>query len=431
MKKAVLIFPKIDGYEVAQYPTGLYKIADFCKNDFDVIVIDQRLDDNLYDTLDFLLNNSQILCFGISLMTGSQIKYGIEIAKYFKNRTKIVFGGLHPTILPLQTYQYGLADFLIIGEGEKPFLELLKYLAGKKKHEKLFYNNENRNLKYNYQESLIDTAYIDFEKFPIDKSYFISRDRMNRAFNIETSRGCPHNCSFCCNSIFKKKYRVLSSEIVISTIKQLYEKYLIDGVIFQEDNFFGNIKEKTTPILKYLLENGNLRWKANSRINYFRNLVFDNDFMMDLIKSGCSVLQFGIESGSQRILNQIDKQIQIDDVILINKKLAMYNIRIRYNFIVGLPYEKPDDLHQTRRLIDKLLIDNNNAEIPFVNIYTPYPGTKMYQKALDCGFIEPINLLEWSNITWNSIDNKWYNPEVKMILKDFLINYSSKTNYLK
>ena len=99
------------------------------------------------------------------------------------------------------------------------------------------------------------------------------------------------------------------------------------------DNFFVNSK-RVRDIIEGLIHIKNVGWKTNSRINYFYKLVDDKEFMKKLLLSGCSVLQFGIESGSPKVIRLINKRIDIDKVILVNKKLSAYPISIRYNFIV-------------------------------------------------------------------------------------------------
>jgi len=131
MKKAILCFPYVPGRQ-SQYPTGIYKIASFCKDFYDIIVLDQRIEPDVINIISELLaKNSDILCIGLSVMTGEQIKHAIDISKVFHSHLPVVWGGMHPTVLPQQTLESGLMDYLVIGEGEEAFLNLLHYLSGK------------------------------------------------------------------------------------------------------------------------------------------------------------------------------------------------------------------------------------------------------------------------------------------------------------
>lgn len=429
MKKAIICFPNVTSRET-QYPTGLYKIGTSCKDEYDVIILDQRLEQDIIQKIENMINdNKEILCLGLSVMTGEQIKFALEISKVFHNRIKIAWGGIHPTILPEDTIKSEYIDYVLIGEGEESFLQLLRYLDGKSYRE-LFLDKNNHNYDYNFIEELNKFEYVDFVKYPIDKNYFVKRDGFKKAFTLETSRGCPHNCFFCHNSIFKKKYRSICAERVIEIIEYLYNTYEIDAIVFQEDNFFLEI-ERVKKIIAGLSRFSSLGWKANSRINYFEGLISDREFMKDLVDSRCKVLQFGIESGSERVIKLINKNINLDKVIEINKKMSEYPISLRYNFIIGFPDEEIYDIEKTFKLIERLQNDNPNVEPPFLNIYNPYPGTPLYKKACECGFKEPKGIEEWSKFNWNTVSFGWLSKEIADFIEHKSQEYFKNVKYLK
>lgn len=430
MKKAILCFPYVPGRQL-QYPTGIYKIASFCKDFYDILVLDQRIEPDVINTISELLaKNNDILCLGISVMTGEQIKRAIDISKVFHSHLPIVWGGMHPTILPQQTLESGFMDYIVIGEGEEAFLNLLDYLAGKHVDREMFFSKRNRNFNYNYLADLNSAGYVDFSAYKIREEYFVKRDGFKRAFTLETSRGCPYKCYYCHNSIYKKPYRALSPDKVLGLINTLKRDYSIDGVVFQEDNFFARLN-RAREIIDGIADITPIGWKTNSRVNYFYKLVDDAQSMNSLLKSQCKVIQFGIESGSPRILKMINKRIQVDEVVLLNKKLSVYPISIRYNFMVGFPGETMDDIQKTFKLINKLRKDNQNAEPPFLNIYNPYPGTRLYDEALKCGFIEPKNLEGWSKLNWNKPCLTGLSTNITEFLEKKSEEYFKNSRYLK
>lgn len=304
---------------------------------------------------------NDVLCLGLSVMTGQQIDSAVRLAKKFHRKLPIVWGGVHPTICPESVVSEEYVDYIIRGDGEEAFFNLLQEIESGKSNKN--FDDEIHILK-NLNESV-----IDYDDELIVPQYFVERDGFKKAFPLETSRGCPHGCAFCHNSILGHSYRVVDTGLVIKNIEQLYKNYKIDGVIFQEDNFFLNPK-RVVEILSKLKEY-NIGWKANSRISYFKKNVYNQQYMNLIVDSKCHVLQFGLESGSDRILKLINKGITVKDIVQINKFLAEYNISIRYNFIIGFPTETKFELEQTLALINKLQNDNPNVESPFVNIYTP------------------------------------------------------------
>jgi len=154
--------------------------------------------------------------------------------------------------------------------------------------------------------------------------------------------------------------------------------------------------------------------------------------MQLVVESGCTVLQFGIESGSPRILDAIEKGITLEQIHLVNRCLAAYPIRVRYNFILGFPDETDEDVNATLSLISQLQEHNANVETPFVNLYTPYPGTKLYARALELGFQEPQTPADWGRITWSSGDQlAWLSEQQRTRLKDLNRQFFAKTAYLE
>ena len=333
-------------------------------------------------------------------MTGQQISSAIRISKKFHDKLTIIWGGVHPTICPESVLAVDYVDYIIRGDGEEAFLNLLRNLDKKQQ------------IDVDYKVHCFDNlseSNINFSEEFIKPEYFVKRDGFNRAFPLETSRGCPHKCAFCHNTILGHTYRTVDTNFVIRSIDQLYNLYNIDGVIFQEDNFFLNAAS-AAEILKGL-KKYELGWKANSRISYLKKLVFDKKFMNLIIDAHCHLLQFGVESGSDRVLQMINKGIKVQDIIDINRKLSEYNIAIRYNFIIGFPTESRMEIEDTLQLINRLLYENPNMESPFVNIYTPYPGTPLYDLAKQQGFIPPKDLEGWSQIVWNYPDSTLYRNE--------------------
>lgn len=425
---AILVFPKIDFFSTIQYPTGLYKIAYYCKSQYNILILDERLE-NIEEKINFFLNQKhKLLCIGFSVMTGSQIKYALSISKKFHEKIPIVWGGMHPSICPESTINNSYIDFTIRGDGEDAFLNLLHFLSNKQAFKKLFASKLDKDSTLNqFNGFKLSNKYIDFNAYPIKNEYFVARDGFNKSFTLETSRGCPYNCSFCHNSM-TKKYLFMDSQVVIQSIYALFLKYQIDGIIFQEDDFFANI-QRIIKILNFL-KLIKIGWKANCRIDYVKKLLKNGTFIL-IQNSNCKVLQFGAESGSDRILSLLNKKFTVNDTIEANRILSNFSIKIRYNFIVGFPTETFADMKNTFVLIKKLRAENKNVEIPFINVYTPYPGTPMYDMAVKNGFTQPKKLEDWIAFNWNQVNMPWLTEkETKFIVK--ISNYCrTHNNYNK
>jgi radical SAM superfamily enzyme YgiQ (UPF0313 family) len=269
--------------------------------------------------------------------------------------------------------------------------------------------------------------YVDFDTYPVDERYLVNRDGLTRAFPLETSRGCAHKCAFCHNTALRRKYQGASAHNVLKVIDELVDRYKIGGIIFQEDNFFLN-KERARAIIGGLSER-RLGWKANARISYVKS--FSHEFLSLIQRSQCHVLQFGVESGSDRILDIVSKDVTAREIREANLRLAKYHIGVRYNFILGFPTETTTDLETTFALIRQLKDENPNCLPPFLNIYTPYPGTPLFGLATRMGFVAPKTLEEWADVHWNSATLPWLSGRTAREYEKLSQQFLRETEYAK
>jgi anaerobic magnesium-protoporphyrin IX monomethyl ester cyclase len=429
--RAVLCFPCVESRRT-QIPTGLYKVASWCAGKYDVAIIDQRLaEDGDLETLASIINHENPICLGLSVITGQQVATAARISERFHDVLPIVWGGPHPTLFPIETLATGLVDFVIVGEGEQAFLDLLDYLAERPYEQVEFPGGPNGDFGYHVFAGFADVVDTYWDRADIPADYLVKRDGFERAVSLETSRGCPHKCGFCHNAARPASYRAKPANVVTASIQSAFDAVKMDGVVFQEDNFFAK-KQRAVEIMRFVMGFDTVGWKANARINYFTGYVEDRGFMQELVDSGCAVLQFGVESGSQRMLDAINKGICVDQVLAVNRGLAAYPIRVRYNFIVGFPDETDSDCDATLSLIEQLRADNPHVEPPFVNTYSPYPGTPLYTRAVELGFREPQNPHGWANLSWHSTEQlPWLSAEQKARLRRLSDRFFSSSRYLQ
>lgn len=429
--RAVLCFPFVESRRT-QIPTGLYKIASWCADRYDVAIIDQRLAGNGdLETLASIITREHPICLGLSVITGQQVATAARISERFHDAVPIVWGGPHPTLFPAETLDTGLVDFVIVGEGEQAFLDLLDHLTERPCEQVGFAGERNGDFGYHVFAGFADVVDKYWGRADMPTDYLVKRDGFERAVSLETSRGCPHKCGFCHNAARPASYRAKPANVVAASIQSAFDAVRMDGVVFQEDNFFAN-KQRAVGIVRFLTSFDTVGWKANARINYFARYIEDKDFMRELVESGCAVVQFGVESGSQRVLDAINKGICVDQVVAVNRGLSAYPIRVRYNFIVGFPGETDTDCDATLSLIEQLRADNPHVEPPFVNTYSPYPGTPLYTRAVELGFREPQNAHGWANLTWCSTEQlPWLSAEQKARLRGLSEGFFSSSRYLQ
>ncbi|MCK4325308.1 B12-binding domain-containing radical SAM protein [bacterium] len=324
-----------------------------------------------------ILNRYQPKVVGISCLTGPVIDDAIETSRCIKRESQkipIVWGGLHPTIFPYHVLKKEYVDYIIAGEGEYPVLELLGHLL--KKEGKL---EEIRNLGYKEKEGIRlnpQRDFIDLNKLPLPawdlvsmKKYYQSKFYANRIVTLNTSRGCSFRCTFCYNqAVNRRKWRGMSAEKIIEHIKFLRSRYSIHGFQIYDDDFDANKKRLIKFCNLLLKEKEKILWQHFSRVNYARA-----DILRLEKEAGCQLIEYGVESGSQRILNFIQK----DQTVFQTKEAFDICKRINFSssalFMIGLPTETREDVNKTVSLVDSL-----DAFQTICTIYRPYPGTKLY-----------------------------------------------------
>lgn len=438
-KEVVLIQPKAGTFDMigARLPIGLLSIAAIpYQMGYKIKIIDQRVDKAWRQTLSEALKKEPI-CVGITSMTGKQILYGIEAAKIVREKSKvpIVWGGVHVTLMPDQSIENPYVDIIVIGEGDYTFAELVEAIAKGEslKTIKGIYYKENgriiRNPERPFIKNLDELPELPYELVNIDA--YSSLKIEGRSLDFVTSRGCSFRCSFCYNNYFNKSmWRSFSAKETVRRLKNFVRRYNVRTVYFQDDNFFNNLKRIREILIGIINEGLKIKWGTlGLRIDTAARI--DDELFQLMVDSGCINVDIGVESGSRRILDMIDKRITIEDVFKVNKRIAKYPFIIKYTFIIGFPTETKEERVSTIKTALALTKENKHAYTP-IFVYTPYPGTPMYEFALKNGFEPPKNLEEWGNFgynTWYYSFKSWLNNKQVRELKSIeFTSYFSNRN---
>ncbi len=350
------------------------------------------------------------LYVGMSVFTGSPMRAAAALCRHIKRidpETPIVWGNVHPTYLTAQCLKETYIDIACRGEGEKTAVAIARALQGQITLEDINgigYQEEDgrvvmtppRTLSKNLDLFSIDWGLVDLEK------YIVPVDKYKRSISVVTSRGCPHDCRFCYNASFhQRQWRGHSAQSMIALIEHLIDVYNIDAVRFRDDNFFANQK-RAFEIVSQI----DIPYYAGLRIDYV-----DDAFMRSLEKTQCYQLFFGMESGSNRILQHVvGKNFTASDI---KKTVERYHARARNvlivgSFIFGLPTESRAEFQKTIELIIDLL--DLNPRMSFATgCFLPYPGSKLFDMAVVNGFIAPQKTEDWESLDrWqNNIDLSW------------------------
>lgn len=365
-------------------------------------LIDGRFE-NTREKLKLYLNK-KTLFVGISAMTSYQIIFGLKTARIVRKlapHLPIVWGGLHPTVLPDETLRTSdCVNIVCRKEGEVTAVELARAIQGGKSPENIkgiSYKDKEGNIIHNQ-----DREFVDFNRLPpMDYSLLDSEVYDLSYITYQSSRGCPHRCKFCeVGPIHDRTYRSRSFQIVISGIEHLIKRHSMTEISFIDENFFvdlNKVKEFANTILEKKL---NFKWRAMNRADYFRRT--DIDFWKLMKKSGCKSILIGAESGSQKVLDNMKKDYKISDITNAAYQLCQAGIKSSFGFIAGLPYEEKEDIQKTVEMVDHLLHDyTDRLNIFEILMYMPLPMTPYYADVKELGCVFPNRLEEWGSFLWS------------------------------
>lgn len=414
--------------ESDRVPMGLVCIGTIAeRNGYKPIVLDCGFQKDWEDRLKEELDEN-VLAVGISAMA-IQTKSAVEISRIVREinpQIPIVFGGAHPTCYPEETCRSELVDYVVRGEGEFTFLELLDYLKHKAEQdleqddfdmlsriEGLTYKNR----KDGEVASNPNRKYCNFQELPEPDWGLLDPDVIKRVkfAPVHSGRGCSHRCTFCINRIYKNYWRAKRADQVIAELENAIKTFNTRNIIFWDENFFQNPRRAKDILREIVNRKLDISWNCNIRANYFTNGFVDEEALDLLKKAGCVYIGTGVESGSQRILDKIQKDIKVEQVVEECKILTSHKIRPQFSFMIGIPGETKQDMMGTVRLIDKLLKINPDVDLLGPQKFRPYPGGELFKEVLESGWDSPKSLEEWARImdeNWNYLPAKSF-PWIK------------------
>lgn len=313
---------------------------------------------------------------GISADTSSYPE-ALSIAKFAKSFDKtVIMGGYHVTFLDKDALKTGLVDFIVRGEGEETFLNLINALAKKGKLFDIpgisFMNNGT------YQRNLDAAPPGNLDELPFPARDLLDmkayKNQMNGIpfTNMITSRGCPFNCYFCSSSKFGGlKWRARGAKSIVDEIEHLYHTYGYKAFSFMDDNFTLNPK-RIFEFADELESRGlnDIQWWCFSRVDI---LVKNEAMVKRMAEVGAYMIFLGLESNNEALLENYNKHIGNNEQQQAIELLKKYGIKIHGSYIMG-------DIKETIPMVEQTInwAKNVNAKTTQFSILTPYPGTALY-----------------------------------------------------
>lgn len=398
--EVTLVKPLMGNYRKVELSMStLYLATHLHRNGHRVNIVDCQVEGDPGKRLGGLVKTTD--CFGFSVMT-SQIGHAVKLSDFIKGidpEVPVVWGGIHPTIHPEQTIEDHSVDYVVRGEGEQTFLELCSHLEGKTKAESIkgLVYKEKGKARMNPERPFLDLntlsppqwSLFDMEKYV--QEYKVAGVSHGRSLPIHSGRGCTYRCAFC---ISAKRWRPLTAKNILNEASILKEKYAVEHIDFIDENFFID-KRRVDDVANGLMEKKlDVKWFASCRANYFSESHVNRELLELVKKAGCETIGMGIESGSQRMLDLIRKDITVEDAIRAVKACTAAGIQPICSFMIGLPKERKEDMDMTLDLIMKIKKISPRSLVIGPQVFRPYPGCELYDMIKD-KFSAPRTLRDW------------------------------------
>ncbi|HDY70004.1 MAG TPA: B12-binding domain-containing radical SAM protein [Actinobacteria bacterium] len=389
-------------------PLGILSVGTALKDKYDVRIIDQRFDRDWREQVAEILRDREVLFAGVSACTGYDISGGIRFSEVVREAgagVPVVWGGWHSSTVPGQTIMSRHVDIAVTGQGEQTALELAERLeSGLDSLEGIrgiTYINSDGEIVHEPDREICPASElpeIDYTMVDVDRYLRYKDGTPARLFYMSTI-GCPFRCSFCSiAAVYKRHWSSKPPERIVREIRYFVEKHGTDTVELDGTNFFANPKW-AKEVLRALIDNG-------LRLNYVSATRADiilrwDDEMKDLIKKvGFRSLGVGGESGSQRMLDKIDKGIKVGDLLESLKVLKTLDIEPAYTFMFGLPGETLEESKMTLDVMARLKKEMPKVRTPGL-FYHAFPGSETFLQYQREHNIPDMSLEEWARYSFD------------------------------
>jgi anaerobic magnesium-protoporphyrin IX monomethyl ester cyclase len=323
---------------------------------------------------------------GFSCMS-SQVESGLELSRQIKEQypdVPIVWGGVHPSLVPDSLVRTPWVDISVVGEGDTVVEPLVRAVNGeillRSVPNLVFLDNGEVVKTDRAPETNFDQLpeMVDDRLYGSDIDAYIPRTEPVRKFSILTGLGCRYRCAFCINSVTGRGYRFKPAASIYREIKHLLGTYGVTFFVFQEEHFFGD-RDRLFDLLRLIEEDpalfGKIMWITTVRVSDIREGYVDVPLLKRIRQAGCLLLGTGGESGSDRTLKHLRKGTKRADILRAARLCNDAGLTLSFSFVMLWPGETMEDMADTARVMVDVIRSGPFSHVPNFQTYRPYPGS--------------------------------------------------------
>lgn len=416
--RVVLFFPELlKDQDPLHVPLELISLVPGLKSlGLEVKVLDERVESWSLETLAELLEG--VLFVGTGSRPGGQVPRSFAFAKAVKQvapEVPVVMGGWFPSIIPDRVAAHPAVNYVITGEGEIPIVRLATALLNNQEPAGIEGLATMRDGTFNYvpherKSRIHDYPMPDYSILDIERYM----GRMRELAYI-SSKGCKGNCNFCAIQCgYANEWYPLPAERVVEDVSRLAREYSLAKIRFVDANFF-NDESRVIAICQGLLDSGRrLVWQAPGRVDQLAG--YAESTWEAMRRSGCHAIETGVESGSNKVLTDMQKEVSRDQLHTVLTRLDQSEITGTLNYMLGYATESEADLKET--LTEIMSIWQQHPRSAFaIYRFSPIPITALYNDLLgEVPGVEDPNLVEKFRIYRPKADQPWLTPRHQHVI---------------
>ena len=424
-RKIVFFFPSFASIE-ATAPLGILAVATpLLRAGYEICLIDSTITPNFKQRV--LEEVQDSVCLGISLVTGPMIRETVEIARSVKEWDPdfpIILGGWHPSLLPRQTLEAPYIDIVVRGQGEDAMLEVVQHLQSRSALDLVAGIGFKRDGKLVFTPERPLRNIVDLPPKAYHLADFDAYERVcgRRWAMYISSLACPFNCAYCTNAgVYGRRWNALPPEQFVEETVDLTRGYGLELLWVVDDNFLVDL-DRAREIAAGLVRAGaSFKWSIQATTNLVARLSLDD--LKLLKRSGLQQICQGAESASAKVLEAMNKDFQdFDSIYESAARCIAAGIRPSYNIIFAFPGEGSAERRETVRFVMDMCRRFPGAEF-WTNIFTPYPGAPVMEKAAEYGIEVPTSFEGWADFFPRYTRLPWLNGRDHhrlQVMRDYL-----------
>jgi anaerobic magnesium-protoporphyrin IX monomethyl ester cyclase len=364
----------------------------------DVVIIDGRLEADPVRAVATAARGA--LCVGVTVLTGAPIHDALAVSRAVKAvapECSVVWGGWHPSLFADECLAEPSVDIVVTGQGEDAFRDVIARLLD---------GERVRGQVSRPMQDLNRFPAHDYSLIPVERYFALKRARQ---IDYISSQGCRFRCAFCADpAVFARGWTGLAPERIGDEVEDLHRRHRMEDLAFQDETFFTHAPRVDALAEQFLRRNLPITWTATLRADQACRL--GDDLFAKAVRSGLRRVMVGVESGSQQMLDRLQKDMKLEQVHKTAEMCSRHGVGAIFNFIVGFPGEPESSMQATLALAKTLGRSNPVFETP-IFYYRPYPGNPMADASAAQGYVFPRGLEAWADFDYVGGRGPWMTPE--------------------